>query len=214
MEPCNGQKEKNCSWHYFKLQARCLELRTWPIGEKIVFNLPWAPSVEIWAWCMAEKINFYWPLTFNTESRRPKTKKILFGHAWNFQALQWAWLKGNYFSFSFIFKLWAPYFGTWKQGCEQNPPLSTLSFGAKGRRLKARIFLRPCLELLSMARAWPKASMKWKKKLKWNERKTWKHENLGLNKKFYLKLLRMCVTHLLQEYQHNEYIHENLKQKQ
>jgi hypothetical protein len=44
---------------------------------------------------MAEKRNFYRPLTFNAENRRPKTKEILFDHAWNFQALQWAWLKGN-----------------------------------------------------------------------------------------------------------------------
>lgn len=35
----------------------------------------------------------YWPLTFNIESRRPKRKKISFGHAWSFQALQWAWLR-------------------------------------------------------------------------------------------------------------------------
>jgi hypothetical protein len=59
-----------------------------------------------------------------------------------------------------------------------------------------------------------KHKVKWneKNKLTWNEKKTWKHENLGLNKKFYLKLLKLCVPHLLQEYQHNEYIHENLKQ--
>ncbi len=31
--------------------------------------------------------------------------------------------------------------------------------------------------------------------------------------KIYLKLLRLYVPHLLQEYQHNEYICENLKQE-
>ncbi len=89
--------KKKGSWHYFKFQARCLELRMWPIGKKIAFDLPWAPSVEFWTWCMAEKRNCYWPLTFNIESRRPKTKKISFNHAWNFHALQWAWMRVKIF---------------------------------------------------------------------------------------------------------------------
>jgi hypothetical protein len=38
--------------------------------------------------------------------------------------------------------------------------------------------------------------MKWKKNLK-----AWK---FGVEQEIYLKLLRMCVPHLLQEYQHNE----------
>jgi hypothetical protein len=54
------------------------------------------------------------------------------------------------------------------------------------------------------------SEVKWKKI--WHETKK-KLENLGLNKKFYLKLFKLHVPHLLQEHQHNEYIHENLKQK-
>lgn len=46
-----------------------------------------------------------------------------------------------------------------------------------------------------------------------NERcKKFKAKKFGKKKEDYLKLLRLCVPHLLQEQEHNEYICENLKQ--
>jgi hypothetical protein len=45
-----------------------------------------------------------------------------------------------------------------------------------------------------------------------NERcKKFKVKKIGTKKEDYLKLLRLCVPHLLQEQEHNEYICENLK---
>jgi hypothetical protein len=45
-----------------------------------------------------------------------------------------------------------------------------------------------------------------------NERcKKFKVKKIGTKKEDYLKLLRLCVPHLLKEQEHNEYICENLK---